>query len=106
MERSFTKDQLLTNITIYWVTATATSSARLYHEMRRAGAAAVPQAPIQVPTGIANYPGEVTKIPRAWAERRYRVTHWSDMPRGGHFAAMEVPDIFVDDVRTFFATVR
>jgi pimeloyl-ACP methyl ester carboxylesterase len=105
VERSFTKDQLLGNITLYWVTATATSSARLYSEMRRAGLSAVPQAPITVPTGIANYPAEVTKVPRDWAERRYRITHWADMPRGGHFAAMEVPDLFVEDVRAFFATV-
>lgn len=106
VERSFTRDQLLTNIGVYWFTATATSSARLYFEMRRAGAAAVPQAPITVPTGVANYPGEVTKIPRGWAERRYNITHWADMPRGGHFAAMEVPGLFVDDVREFFRTVR
>ena len=106
VERSFTRDQLLTNVSVYWFTATATSSARLYFEMRRAGAAAVPQAPITVPTGVANYPGEVTKVPRAWAERRYNITHWVDMPRGGHFAAMEVPELFVDDVRAFFRTVR
>ncbi|HET6812009.1 MAG TPA: epoxide hydrolase [Acidimicrobiales bacterium] len=106
VERSFTRDQLLTNVSVYWFTATATSSARLYFEMRRAGAAAVPQAPISVPTGVANYPGEVTKVPRSWAERRYNITHWVDMPRGGHFAAMEVPELFVDDVRAFFRTVR
>jgi microsomal epoxide hydrolase len=106
VERSFTKDQLLTNITLYWVTATATSSARLYYEMRRAGATALPQAPIQVPTGIANYPAEVTKVRREWAERRYNITYWTDLPRGGHFAAMEVPDLFADDVRRFFRTVR
>jgi pimeloyl-ACP methyl ester carboxylesterase len=106
VERSFTKDQLLANVCVYWFTRTATSSARLYFEMRRAGAGAVPQAPVRVPTGVANYPGEVTKVPRAWAERRYNITHWVDMPRGGHFAAMEVPDLFVGDVRAFFRTVR
>ena len=106
VERSFSKDQLLTNITLYWVTATATSSARLYYEMRRAGSAAVPQAPITVPTGVARYPGEVGRAPREWAERRYHVTHWVDMPRGGHFAAMEVPDLFAGDVRAFFRTLR
>ena len=106
VERSFTRDQLLTNVSVYWFTATATSSARLYFEMRRAGAAAVPRAPVTVPTGVANYPGEVTRVPRGWAERRYNITHWVDMPRGGHFAAMEVPDLFVDDVRAFFRTVR
>jgi microsomal epoxide hydrolase len=106
IERSFTKDQLLTNITVYWVTGTATSSTRLYYEMRNAGATALPQQYVDVPTGIASYPGEVTKPPRRWVERRYRVTHWAELPRGGHFAAMEVPDLFVEDVRRFFRTVR
>ena len=106
VERRFTKDELLTNIAIYWFTRTATSSARLYYEMRRAGRSALPQARVDVPTGIANYPGEVTRMPRRWVEHRYRVTHWVDQPRGGHFAAMEVPDLFVDDLRSFFRTVR
>jgi pimeloyl-ACP methyl ester carboxylesterase len=106
VERSFTKDQLLTNITLYWLTRTATSSARIYWEMRQAGKGAIPQKYIGVPTGIASYPAEITKMPRAWVEHRYNVTHWSEPERGGHFAAMEVPDLFVDDVRTFFGTVR
>ena len=60
-----------------------------------------------MPTGVARYPeGGRCAIPRSWVERRYNVTHWADMPRGGHFAAMEQPDLFVDDVRTFFRTVR
>jgi pimeloyl-ACP methyl ester carboxylesterase len=106
VERSFTKDQLLDNITLYWVTGTATSSTRLYYEMRQAGPAAVPQAFIDVPTGVANYPGEITHMPRRWLEHRYNIAHWAELPRGGHFAAMEVPDIFVDDVRTFFRPLR
>jgi epoxide hydrolase len=106
VERSFTKDQLLTNVTLYWLTRTATSSARLYYEMRKAGRAALPRARVDVPTGIANYPGEIARPPRRWVEHRYRVTHWVDQPRGGHFAAMEVPDLFVDDLRAFFRTVR
>jgi microsomal epoxide hydrolase len=106
VERAFSKDQLLTNITTHWVTATATSSARLYYEMRQARRAAIPQNYVGVPTGVANYPGEVTRTPRSWAEHRYNITHWVDQPRGGHFAAMQVPDLFVDDVRAFFRTVR
>jgi microsomal epoxide hydrolase len=105
-ERSFSKDQLLTNVMVYWVTRTATSAARLYWEMRQAGRSAVPQAPVTVPTGVANFPVEVARCERAWAERRYNIVHWSELPRGGHFAAMEVPDLFVDDVRTFFRLVR
>jgi microsomal epoxide hydrolase len=105
IERSFTKDQLLTNVMVYWTTATATSSTRLYYEMRQAGRATIPDR-VEVPTGIANYPGEITTSPRRWVEQRYNVTHWSEPARGGHFAAMEVPDLFVDDVRSFFRTVR
>jgi len=105
VERSFTKDQLLTNVMVYWVTRTATSSTRLYYEMRQAGRAALPES-VEVPTGIARYPGEITRLPRAWIEARYPVTHWNELPRGGHFAAMEVPDLFVDDLRAFFRTVR
>jgi microsomal epoxide hydrolase len=55
---------------------------------------------------VANYRGEITKTPRAWAERRLNVTYWSELPRGGHFAAMQVPSLFVPDVREFFRTVR
>ena len=106
VERSFTKDQLLTNVMAYWVTATATSSTRLYYEMRQAGRDAVPTRFIDVPTGIANYPAEITAMPRRWVEHRYNVVHWAELPRGGHFAAMEVPDVFVDDVRTFFQPLR
>jgi microsomal epoxide hydrolase len=105
VRRAFSTDRLLDNVTLYWVTHTATSSTRLYWEMRQAGAAALPQARVDVPTGIANYPGERTRMPRAWVEERYRVTHWSEPAKGGHFAAMQVPDLFVDDVRAFFATV-
>ena len=104
--REFTMDQLLTNITTYWVTATATSSTRLYYEMRQAGRSAIPQDYVRVPTGVANYPGEVTRTPRSWAEHRYNITYWEDLPRGGHFAAFEQPALFVEDLRAFFVTVR
>jgi microsomal epoxide hydrolase len=106
VERSFTKDQLLANITLYWVTQTIKSSARLYYETRRIGRAANPHGYVGVPTGIAVFPGEVTKVPRRWVEQDYNVTHWREQPRGGHFAAMEVPDVYVDELRTFFRTVR
>jgi pimeloyl-ACP methyl ester carboxylesterase len=99
---TFSPDRLLDNITLYWVTRTATSSTRLYWEMRRAGRDALPQSRVEVPTGIANYPAELTRMPRAWVEHRYNVTHWVDQPRGGHFAAMQVPDLFVEDLRAFF----
>ena len=103
-EQAFTRDQLLTNVMTYWVTGTITSSMRLYRETRlddgRAGVGR------RSPPASPRYPFEPLRIPRAWVERRYHVTHWATMPRGGHFAAMEQPDLFVDDLRTFFRTVR
>jgi pimeloyl-ACP methyl ester carboxylesterase len=102
-ERVFTRDQLLTNVTTYWVTGTIASSARLYwehmHSRERAGYVAVP-------TGVARFPKEILRYPRPWVERAYNVTHWTDMPRGGHFAAMEQPALLAADVRAFFDTVR
>jgi pimeloyl-ACP methyl ester carboxylesterase len=104
-ENAFTRDQLITNVMIYWVTQTITSSARLYWETRNASSD--PPAFVGVPTGVARYPKEqVLRFPRGWVERHYDVRHWTVMPRGGHFAAMEQPATFVDDVRTFFRTVR
>lgn len=102
-ENAFTRDQLLTNVMVYWVTQTITPSMRLYREHARSRP---PGGPVAVPTGVARYPREPLRLPRAWVERRYRVTHWAEMPRGGHFAAMEQPDLFVADLRAFFRTVR
>jgi epoxide hydrolase len=103
-ETIFTKDELLTNITLYWVTQTATSSARIYYE----NAHAVPLAArrIETPTACADFPKEVIWSPRRWMEARYNITRWTEMPRGGHFAAFEQPALFVDDVRAFFRGVR
>jgi pimeloyl-ACP methyl ester carboxylesterase len=102
-ENAFTRDQLITNVMLYWVTQTITSSMRLYREHRTAGAR---QEYVAVPTGVARYPKEVLRLPRPWIERAYNVTYWADIPRGGHFAAMEQPELFADDVRAFFSTVR
>jgi epoxide hydrolase len=102
-ENAFTRDQLLTNAMVYWVTGTMTSSTRLYWEVRKAGGTA---PPVPVPTGVARYPKEIIRFPRTWVERCYNVTHWAIMPRGGHFAAMEQPELFASDVGTFFRTVR
>ena len=61
---------------------------------------------VEVPTGVARFPKEIARFPRKWIENHYNVTHWTEQPHGGHFAAMQVPDIFVPDVREFFRTVR
>jgi microsomal epoxide hydrolase len=103
VEKKFTKDELLTNITIYWATQTATSSARIYYENRVAGGTT---ARVTVPTACALFPKEITVPPRRWVEARYNLTRWTEMPRGGHFAAMEEPQLLVDDIRAFFRDLR
>jgi pimeloyl-ACP methyl ester carboxylesterase len=105
-EKVFTRDQLIANVMVYWVTGTSASSARLYWEHQHPGPGVDAPGFVAVPTGVARYPKEVVRYPRSWVERSYNVTHWSDMPRGGHFAAMEQPELFVDDVRRFFRTQR
>ena len=104
-EKIFTRDELLTNIALYWFTQTAASSARIYYETAHAGAA--PGAVrIEVPTACADFPKEPIWSPRTWMAARYNITRWTEMPRGGHFAAFEQPSLFVDDVRAFFRDVR
>ena len=105
-ESLFTKDQLITNVMLYWATQTSASSARLYWETMHGGSLSEAVPFIGVPTGVARFPKEILRWPRSWVERQYNVTHWTSMPRGGHFAAMEQPGLFVDDVRRFFRTVR
>ncbi|MGE5698249.1 MAG: epoxide hydrolase family protein [Candidatus Sericytochromatia bacterium] len=102
-ENVLTKDELLDNVMMYWVTASAASSARMYWESFNYFGGF---GRVELPTGIAQFPKEVMQPPRSWAEPGYNITHWTSMPRGGHFAAFEQPELFVEDVRTFFATVR
>jgi pimeloyl-ACP methyl ester carboxylesterase len=106
VERSFTRDELLTNVMLYWVTATAHSSARLYYETQKSGRFGTPGERIEIPTGCAIFPREIARPPRRWAERQYNVVHWSEQPSGGHFAALEEPELLVDDVREFFRPLR
>ncbi len=103
-EPTFSRDQLLTNVMLYWVTQTAASSARLYWETRHSAAGSPPF--VDVPTGVARYPKEVLRWPRSWVERQCNVVYWESLPRGGHFPAMEEPELFVDDLRRYFNTVR
>jgi epoxide hydrolase len=99
------RDQLLTNVTIYWLTATAGSSARLYCETARSGGWG-PPAISTVPTGVAVFPKEIARPVRPLAELSNNIVHWSEFDRGGHFAAMEEPDLLVGDVRDFFRRFR
>lgn len=102
-ENAVSRDELLDNVMVYWVTNTAASSARLYWESFAVWGGG---DRVELPTGVAAFPGELLKAPRSWCEPVYNITHWTDMPRGGHFAAFEEPDLFVEDLRAFFATVR
>jgi pimeloyl-ACP methyl ester carboxylesterase len=106
VERRFTKDELLTNVMLYWATETATSSARLYCETMRAGRFPPRDVKVAVPTGCAIFPREIVRPPRAWAERVFDVRRWTRFPAGGHFAAMEEPQALVEDIRAFFRPLR
>jgi microsomal epoxide hydrolase len=99
------RDQLLTNVTLYWLTGTAGSSARLYFENARSGGWGR-QAPSSVPTGVAVFPYEIAPPIRRSAERSNNIVHWTEFDRGGHFAAMEEPDLLVGDIRAFFRPLR
>jgi pimeloyl-ACP methyl ester carboxylesterase len=97
--RRFGRDELLANVTLYWVTETAHSAARLYFETRRAPLELAPGQRVTVPTAIARFPKESPFPPREWIERVYPIARWSEMPRGGHFAAWEEPDLLAADIR-------
>lgn len=102
-ENVFSRDELLDNVMLYWLTGSGASSARLYWESFSAFGT---REPVRLPTGVAEFPKEILRSPRAWCEPHYNITRWTTMPRGGHFAAFEQPDLLVDDVRAFFAAVR
>ena len=105
LDNHFTKDELLTNIAIYWFTGTITSSTRIYYENSKTQVE-TPLSYINVPTGAAIFPAEIFVTPRAWAEAAYDLRHWSVMSEGGHFAALEKPDLYLNDLRIFFRLLR
>jgi pimeloyl-ACP methyl ester carboxylesterase len=102
LERSYTKDQLLDNVMLYWLTGTAHSAGRLYFEAQHSGRGFAPGERVEVPTGVAAFPREIIGTPRNWAEAFYNIVHWSEMPRGGHFAAMEEGELLTNDIRACF----
>ncbi len=106
VESCFTKSELLTNATIYWVTQTIRSSMHYYYEHRCNPPVAMRPVRIDVPTGVAVFPAELLRPPRRAVERKYDVRRWSEMPAGGHFAAMEQPAALVEDIRAFFRAIR
>jgi microsomal epoxide hydrolase len=105
-EDAVDRDQLLTNVTVYWLTRTANSSARLYYEFAHSGGSWHRVEPSSVPTGVAVFPREIAPPIRRFAERSNNIVHWSEFDRGGHFAAMEEPDLLIADIRKFFRRFR
>ena len=104
-----TRDHILDNITVYWLTGTGASAAREYWETGRAQALAAGQAPpeVKVPVGFTTFPGEVFPAPRSWVEKSYpNLTYFNEVDRGGHFAAWEEPELFATEVRAAFKSLR
>jgi pimeloyl-ACP methyl ester carboxylesterase len=102
-ENVLTRDELLDNVMLYWLPAAGASSARLYWESFRR----INRDPVDLPTGVSIFPAELIRPSRRWAEQRYTdIRYWKELARGGHFAAFEQPDTFVDELRAFFRLVR
>ena len=101
-----TIDELLTNVTLYWMTGTIYSSFRMYFEGGKAPFAFQENERIRIPCAVAHFPHEVLFPPSVWVARGFNVEQWTEMPRGGHFAAWEQPELLVDDLRAFFRQFR
>jgi pimeloyl-ACP methyl ester carboxylesterase len=104
LEHAYTKDELLTNIMIYWVTQTINPSIRSYYEESHAPSLQAGQR-VEVPVAMALFPKD-TPAPRALASRTLRIERWTEMPRGGHFPALEEPGLLVEDLRAFYRSLR
>ena len=102
-ENTLTRNELLDNVMLYWLTASGASSARLYWESFGSFGGG---DKVEIPTGVASFPKEIIRSPRRWCEESYNITHWTTMPKGGHFGAFEQPELFINDLRTFFKTIR
>ena len=102
-ENTLTRDELLDNVMLYWLTASGASSARLYWESFGSFGGG---DKVELPTGVASFPKEIIRSPRRWCEESYNITHWTTMPKGGHFGAFEQPELFINDLRIFFKTIR
>ena len=105
-EGILTRDELLTNVMIYWVNETIHSSARIYYESRHHPLSLSPANRVTTPTAVAHFPKEIPMPPRWLAERGYNIVRWTVMPQGGHFAAMEQPQLLARDIRDFCRAFR
>jgi pimeloyl-ACP methyl ester carboxylesterase len=104
-----TRDHVLDNITVYWLTGTGASAARSYWENGRAQALAAgqPPPPVKLPVGFSTFPGEIFRAPRSWVEASYpTLTYFNEAARGGHFAAWEEPELFATEIRAAFRSLR
>jgi pimeloyl-ACP methyl ester carboxylesterase len=104
-----TRDHILDNVTVYWLTGTGASAARSYWESGRAQALAAGQAPpeVKLPVGFTTFPGEIFRAPRSWVEKGYpHLTYFNEAARGGHFAAWEEPELFTTEIRAAFRSLR
>ena len=106
VEKRFTKDELLTTITLYWVTETTNAASRLYYESTHDFTSLQHTGRSDVPAAIARFPKDIVPAPREWSERWFNVQRWTAMPRGGHFAALEEPELLAEDLRAFFHPLR
>lgn len=106
LEQAISLDALLTNISIYWFTATIGSSFRLYLESRKRPVHFSVGQRVLPPLGVANFPGELPMPPRSWVERSFNLQRWTEMEHGGHFAAMEQPQALAEEIRAFFRPLR
>jgi pimeloyl-ACP methyl ester carboxylesterase len=103
VEKAFTRDELLTNLTIYWATETLNSSIRIYYESAHHP---VNMGRVEVPMAWLQPPRDMFPMPRSWAERFFKIDHWAQLPAGGHFPEWEQPEAVAEDLRTFFRSLR
>lgn len=113
IESRFSKDELLTHIMIYWVSETIGTSFLAYYDYANTSAFTWIKEGVKsftgkskVPTGFALFPKDISSPPRAWAERFFNVKRWTEMKKGGHFAALEEPQMLAEDLREFFKSAR
>ena len=106
IENSFTKQELLANVTLYWLTQTIHSSIRMYHEISNSPLKFEKDDFVKTPVGFAKFPKEIPTPPRDYIEKGFNVVHWTEMPKGGHFPALEQPKLLADDIIRFFEKLK
>ncbi len=106
IENCITKDELLANVTLYWLTQTIHSSIRFYREISQNPLHFGENDFVGIPVGFAKFPKEIPLPPRTYIEQGFNIVHWTEMPKGGHFAALEQPVLFSSDIKTFFKNIQ